>query len=436
MAYFADDTFLPSWGSGMRPREPIDPQEEDFSGHEHYPPKPKNLKMGTPPGSFRQMDQLTPYGTMDEPATASGWCSGRSARQAMRSPAPPVPVAATPLPNHHFMRLRPVKKTQKSLFLLFWPSFLGIWILIAFGLTYWHHMEAAKTVLLFVLTFGSLLIAMGACTRGVPGKASRTFFVVNGICVMFVATLSVLLGIYCFQTYMKSFEIYSKAMVYNGVAPNINPGAHRDAGVINFADGAFVDGTKSIGIRNGDIYCAAPIMPRDIREPAAQKLVGFWAVGINCCISGGRSSKSDFRCGEDRLTGNGHSKKAGSGLVVLDENAVGIEEIPMYMKAVKLSSQAHDIKSASKPIFVKLSADVAADRDQYHSDAISFVYAAATGLFVFMLAVVSTLSLMSASNVSIARDYYNAEVDDIDEMTEKIWVKKKGRKADNFPNIF
>ena len=33
MAYHVpDDTFLPSWGSGMRPREPVDPQEESFTG--------------------------------------------------------------------------------------------------------------------------------------------------------------------------------------------------------------------------------------------------------------------------------------------------------------------------------------------------------------------------------------------------------------------
>jgi len=391
MAYhYADDTFLPSWGSGMRPREPVDP-EDTFTGFEDYPPKPK--KLGTVPAHLeKQMDQLTPYGTMSEKVTEK------------------VPMK--------IRRLDRVRVAEKSLFLLWWPAFLGVGITAAFGLMYWHHPTVAHSVFTFAIVAGMSMLVI-AMNGGWHGKASMTFMAVNGFCIIFVALVGALLGLYCFETYTKSFEIYRASYAYKGILPNINPGAHRDAGTIEFAPGSHIEVDHSIGIKNGDTYCVAPIT-----APGKRGFSGFWAVGTNCCNAHG-----GFRCGDVA------NAQVRSGLVVLDENSFGNDEIPEYARAAEEAGAQFAIGVPDKPIFVKWSSDVASDIDQYYHDALGFVTSSAAGLFVTMLVFVSVLSAVGQSSSGFAHNYYSVEVYDLGD-AEPCRRGRKPRKADRSADPF
>ena len=68
--------------------------------------------------------------------------------------------------------------------------------------------------------------------------------------------------------------------------------------------------TRSVGWKaeNGNTYCIAPIVP--LSKTATQKIVEFWAVGVNCC-----SSVGSFTCDDsERLDVH-------AGAVVFDNNS-------------------------------------------------------------------------------------------------------------------
>jgi len=151
MAYHADDAFLPSWGSGMRPREPVDANEEFSTGFEDYPPKPQKAVPGT------EMDQLTPYGTMEDNFSPRVRYLDDKTNGGIMNERMPSPEKVFP----KLRRLDRVNVAEKSLFLLWWPAFLGSCIVASFGLIYWQHSTAAHLVLLFVLAVAVLMLSMG-----------------------------------------------------------------------------------------------------------------------------------------------------------------------------------------------------------------------------------------------------------------------------------
>lgn len=313
------------------------------------------------------------------------------------------------------------RMVEKSLFLLWWPAFLGSCIVATYGLRYWQHSLLAHTVLVLSAVIASIML-LTAFNGGWAGRASATFLAVNGFCMVFVGLVSVFLGVYCFQSYTKSYEIYRGSRYYENVVPNINPGAHRDGGVINFAAGSRVDVEHSIGIRNGDFYCAAPIV-----FPDSNGFSGFWAAGMNCC-----NARGGFRCGEVS------ELQVRSGLTVLDEDLFTPEEIPQYMKAAAEAAAQFGIGIPTKPMFVRWSGDVDLDKDRYYHDAVGFVTSSVAGLFCFMLVIVVMLSSAAmGSSDGFANDYYSVDTEvnqsgDIDPSMSS----KKMRKARRTPDPF
>merc|ERR1719440_2426013 len=187
-----------------------------------------------------QMDQLTTYDA--EPVISHGCIP-------VDQPAYGAITEKATEKAAIFRRVDGVRTTQKALFLVWWPAFLGLCVTASFGLGYWHHWLIAHEVLLVSLLIGFSMIWFGL-QGGWPGRMSMTFMTVNGCCIIFMVLIGALLGGICFQTYTKTYEIYRGSQMYNNVAPGINPGAHRDAGIIEFEAGSYVDTEHSIGLRN------------------------------------------------------------------------------------------------------------------------------------------------------------------------------------------
>lgn len=120
---------------------------------------------------------------------------------------------------------------------------------------------------------------------------------------------------------------------YSHVNPSIVQGNQfMDAGMIGFIKSAYLNITQSLGFKNKDIYCVAPIVAGD----SQLRTYDFWAVGVNCC-SGRRP---DFHCGEY------DNPDAHSGFKLMSD-----DQKPFFRLAVQQAEAFLAIK-VSHPVFL------------------------------------------------------------------------------------
>lgn len=118
---------------------------------------------------------------------------------------------------------------------------------------------------------------------------------------------------------------------------DVNPSAMRaqqlmDAGRVEFAEGSRLDVTKSMGFKNVNVYCVAPITLGN----ASVGTHDFWAVGVNCCSG----NQADFHCDD-----NSHHLSRRGGLRLMSDG-----DRPFYRLAVQQAESMYHIK-ANHPIF-------------------------------------------------------------------------------------
>ncbi|CAK9066115.1 unnamed protein product [Durusdinium trenchii] len=200
--------------------------------------------------------------------------------------------------------------------------------------------------ILAVVTAGSLLtlhIVLIVLRRYFSGK-SKVFpfwYAFLGVALTSAVVASLL---FAHMNYMKN-EIASDTLKRLATATNVDPAVdstsrYLDVGRVVFAPGTGLDVAKSIGFKNKDVYCVAPIVnPNASKAPASYD---YWAVGLNCCDADG------FRCGE-YLKPN-----ARSGVRLMNE-----EQREFYMLAVHEAEATFGIKS-SMPLFFFWVEDAAA----------------------------------------------------------------------------
>jgi len=144
---------------------------------------------------------------------------------------------------------------------------------------------------------------------------------------------------------------------------NISPAKTRgqqvmDAGVIQFTSEARVDLAKSMGFRNGHIYCVAPITVGS--TPLAS--YDFWVVGTDCCSG----NQANFHCT------NFNNPRANGGLRLMSDTSRAF-----YRLAVQQAEAAYSIKAAH-PLFFSWEQDPFEIVD-------SWKHAGRTDFYVWML---------------------------------------------------
>merc|ERR1740139_910007 len=128
-----------------------------------------------------------------------------------------------------------------------------------------------------------------------------------------------------------------------------------DAGRIVFKAGSHLDISKSMGFKNMDIYCVAPVVSAT-NKTAATASLDFWAVGINCCSG----HMPDFHCGEF------YNSNARSGLRLMRD-----DQRAYFRLAVEQAEAAYNIQ-ATHPIFMYWMQDPATEINAYQDDAYKY----------------------------------------------------------------
>jgi len=203
------------------------------------------------------------------------------------------------------------------------------------------------SLLLPVLAFASMTLNMARA----GGNAKPMLFLTV---TSFVAWgMAFVTGDGNFTSYMRPYYDITNLNTYPSVDPSKYTGAQlMDAGMIQFTKGSKLNLAKSIGFKNGDVYCVAPVVGNN----GTQSTFDFWAVGTNCCSG----HTADFSCGEFS------NPAANWGLRLMDDT-----KRDMFRLAVKEAEAAFNL-NAPHPVFMYWLSDPQSEVNAYQDDGFKF----------------------------------------------------------------
>lgn len=146
-----------------------------------------------------------------------------------------------------------------------------------------------------------------------------------------------------------------------------------DAGRVTFVAGSRLDLNRSMGFKNMETFCIAPITSGSVEGNAPLASYDFFAVGKDCCTG----NSADFKCDAyDR-----RDAKAGVRLVRDGDRA-------FYRLAVQQAQSAYSIK-ATHPLFFHWVLDPVASTEEYRRSGLKMYLLGMFGHFGFQLLLVA-----------------------------------------------
>lgn len=172
---------------------------------------------------------------------------------------------------------------------------------------------------------------------------------------------------YNFQPYYD----YTNLNVHWGIDPATTSGQElMDAGRLYFVNNSALDLRRSMGFRNLDTYCVAPLTVKSkagTLEPLGT--YDFWAVGLNCC----EGNTANFHCGAY------DNPNAHQGLRLLRD-----DQRSYYRLAVQQASASYGIKS-NHPLFFSWTADAQAEMNGFRDEGYKYYLVGMLSHFGFQL---------------------------------------------------
>jgi len=218
-----------------------------------------------------------------------------------------------------------------------WLLFCIVFALFSFSVYYEAPITCCVvTGLLFIVTVGmsACLLQMARVRREKETEEEYEPMWYGFLCV--TCMLAIFAGIICgchnFDVRMVKFYDFENLATYRDIDPASYVGQQLvDAGRVQFNDKTYLDIGQSMGFKDNDVYCVAPIKSPNTTP---KTFVDFWAVGKNCCSG----TSADFHC-------EGFNARDRGGLRLMDDAAR-----PFYRLAVQQAEAMHKI-STHKPLF-------------------------------------------------------------------------------------
>jgi len=249
-----------------------------------------------------------------------------------------------------------------------WTIFTAVMGVLTFEIHYTtpqlSNMVAAVCMLAVIFLGYATVLAIRRRTDGSSDQPAWYVFIFVTSLIAWIA------GFVCGQkNFSQNMVPYYDVMNLN-VYPSVDPSRYRgqqlmDAGRILFSPESHIDLSRSMGFRNLDTYCVAPVTVGD----AQLKHYDFWAVGLNCCSG----HAADFHCGEY------NNPRAKSGLRLMRD-----DQRPYFRLAVQQAEAAYNIQ-APHPIFLHWMQDPNAEINAYQDDGYKYFLLGIFGYFAFQL---------------------------------------------------
>mmetsp|Transcript_53489 Transcript_53489/g.152417 ORF Transcript_53489/g.152417 Transcript_53489/m.152417 type:complete len:361 (-) Transcript_53489:79-1161(-) len=220
-----------------------------------------------------------------------------------------------------------------------WILFCLMYAVMSFQL---HYLRPWLCYVLCGCGLLPVVISAGLAVRSMiakllPDQAREPQWFIFITLTMFVAwILGVIFGDLNFWTNMQLYYNYMNLNEYNLVNPATMRGQQlMDAGRIHFTNSSGLDLRRSMGFRNLDVYCVAPISIRGAGTMLPLASYDFWAVGLGCCSG----NTADFHCGDY------DNPRARTGLRLLRD-----DQRAFFRLAVQQAESTYSIK-ARHPLF-------------------------------------------------------------------------------------
>jgi hypothetical protein len=236
-----------------------------------------------------------------------------------------------------------------------WLFFCLVYALMSFSIHFKNpalcYALIGSCLSIVLLTGGLALRAMLRRMKGEPREPSWIVFV--SLTMLIAWTLGVLFGHLNFWMNLHPYYEYKSLNAYSHVDLAKASGQQfMDAGRIYFSENAQLDIRRSMGFKNMDTYCVAPIALKQEGTLLPLETYDFWAVGLDCCSP----NTNDFHCGEYQATG------PMSGLRLLTDS-----QRPFFRLAVQQAQAAYAIQ-AKHPLFFYWARDAGAEMESFRTE--------------------------------------------------------------------
>eukprot|EP00933_Yihiella_yeosuensis_P071645 TRINITY_DN79873_c0_g1_i1.p1 TRINITY_DN79873_c0_g1~~TRINITY_DN79873_c0_g1_i1.p1 ORF type:complete len:364 (+),score=52.12 TRINITY_DN79873_c0_g1_i1:168-1259(+) len=238
------------------------------------------------------------------------------------------------------------------------PSAIFAAVMAPFAFSFWSLPWLHWNILSTGFALSLLFWAWPDVQRDV--KNSRFWRVLAVLCLLASLT-GAALGFYDHSVFIYMNLAYKNSPTYLKVKPTARGGAFQDSGIISFAGGARVDPTMSVGYRDVERYCVAPIFDRATMSKPYGKRVSFWAVGVDCCRRRGM-----FRCGPVWNT------SVSGGLAVVRQGWRTINNVAAYKNAMEQAAATYELVLDENPVFVRWGATPKQDMQEYWDQGVAF----------------------------------------------------------------
>jgi len=225
-----------------------------------------------------------------------------------------------------------------------WVLFCGLYSMFSFTLFY--NSPSLCYMLFAVIVIVVVAFGLGSMLKMWRNNEEPTWNIFLFLSCLVACAAGFGSGIYNFSQNMQPYYDVSGMNVYPAVDPaNVLGQQIMDSGHMVFTPASHLDLQKSMGFKNKDVYCVAPIAVGN----QTLATYDFWAVGINCCSGQG----ADFACGEYS------NPSAHSGLRLMHE-----DQRPYFRLAVQQAEAAYNIR-ANHPVFLYWMQDPIAEINAY-----------------------------------------------------------------------